>query len=115
MHVIPFQGVMLDVCSLDHELTLLQQGCDLTGGNYLKIPQQNGQPPLAGLLQYLLVCHIIYAFIVQFISHILCYNLFDLYILVGFPARSCCQVKVSITTTCQSGLSRSLFLSSGIG
>ena len=46
---------MLDVCSLDHELTLLQQGCDLTGGNYLKIPQQNGQPPLAGLLQYLLV------------------------------------------------------------
>ncbi|XP_011505028.1 PREDICTED: general transcription factor IIH subunit 3 [Ceratosolen solmsi marchali] len=47
-------GIMLDVCSLDHELTLLQQGCDLTGGNYLKIPQQNGQPPLAGLLQYLL-------------------------------------------------------------
>ncbi|OXU25813.1 hypothetical protein TSAR_003313 [Trichomalopsis sarcophagae] len=47
-------GVMLDVCSLDHELTLLQQGCDLTGGNYLKIPQQSGQPPLAGLLQYLL-------------------------------------------------------------
>lgn len=46
---------MLDVCSLDHELTLLQQGCDLTGGNYLKIPQQSGQPPLAGLLQYLLV------------------------------------------------------------
>ncbi|XP_023247137.1 general transcription factor IIH subunit 3 isoform X2 [Copidosoma floridanum] len=44
-------GVMLDVCSLDHELTLLQQGCDLTGGTFLKIPQQNG---LAGLLQYLL-------------------------------------------------------------
>lgn len=41
-------GVILDVCSLDHELTLLQQGCDLTGGNYLKIPQ------LPGLLQYLL-------------------------------------------------------------
>ncbi|XP_011314254.1 general transcription factor IIH subunit 3 [Fopius arisanus] len=41
-------GVILDVCSLDQELTLLQQACDITGGNYLKIPQ------LAGLLQYLL-------------------------------------------------------------
>lgn len=44
-----FQNVILDVCSLDQELTLLQQGCDITGGNYLKVPQ------LAGLLQYLLV------------------------------------------------------------
>ncbi|XP_012141099.1 transcription factor B4 isoform X2 [Megachile rotundata] len=41
-------GVILDVCSLDQELTLLQQGCDITGGNYLKVPQ------LSGLLQYLL-------------------------------------------------------------
>ncbi|KAG5329140.1 TF2H3 factor, partial [Acromyrmex charruanus] len=41
-------NVILDVCSLDQELTLLQQGCDITGGNYLKVPQ------LAGLLQYLL-------------------------------------------------------------
>ncbi|XP_014612322.1 PREDICTED: general transcription factor IIH subunit 3 [Polistes canadensis] len=41
-------GVILDVCSLDQELTLLQQGCDITGGNYLKVPQLNG------LLQYLL-------------------------------------------------------------
>ncbi|XP_012287536.1 general transcription factor IIH subunit 3 [Orussus abietinus] len=41
-------GIILDVCSLDHELTLLEQGCDITGGNYLKIPQ------VAGLLQYLL-------------------------------------------------------------
>lgn len=37
------------MCSLDQELTLLQQGCDITGGNYLKVPQ------LSGLLQYLLV------------------------------------------------------------
>lgn len=44
-----FQNVILDICSLDQELTLLQQGCDITGGNYLKVPQ------LAGLLQYLLV------------------------------------------------------------
>ncbi|XP_057340463.1 general transcription factor IIH subunit 3 [Microplitis mediator] len=41
-------GVVIDVCSLDQELTLLQQACDITGGNYLKIPQ------FAGLLQYLL-------------------------------------------------------------
>lgn len=41
-------NVILDVCSLDQELTLLQQGCDITGGNYLKVPQ------LSGLLQYLL-------------------------------------------------------------
>ncbi|KAK0088541.1 hypothetical protein PV325_011602 [Microctonus aethiopoides] len=41
-------GVILDVCSLDQELTLLQQACDITGGNYLKIPQ------IGGLLQYLL-------------------------------------------------------------
>ncbi|XP_053983820.1 general transcription factor IIH subunit 3 [Hylaeus anthracinus] len=41
-------GIILDVCSLDQELTLLQQGCDITGGNYLKVPQ------LSGLLQYLL-------------------------------------------------------------
>ena len=46
---------MLDVCSLHQDLTLLQQGCDLTGGIYLKIPQHNEQPQLAGLLQYLLV------------------------------------------------------------
>ncbi|KAL6435187.1 hypothetical protein ACFW04_005339 [Cataglyphis niger] len=41
-------NVILDVCSLDQELTLLQQGCEITGGNYLQVPQ------LAGLLQYLL-------------------------------------------------------------
>ncbi|XP_034944486.1 general transcription factor IIH subunit 3 [Chelonus insularis] len=41
-------GIIIDVCSLDQELTLLQQACDITGGNYLKIPQ------IAGLLQYLL-------------------------------------------------------------
>ncbi|XP_074100189.1 transcription factor B4 [Cotesia typhae] len=41
-------GVVIDVCSLDQELTLLQQACDITGGNYLKISQ------FAGLLQYLL-------------------------------------------------------------
>ncbi|XP_015594859.1 general transcription factor IIH subunit 3 [Cephus cinctus] len=41
-------GLILDVCSLDQELTLLQQGCDITGGNYLKVAQ------LSGLLQYLL-------------------------------------------------------------
>lgn len=42
------QNVMIDVCSLDQDLGLLQQGCDITGGLYLRIPQFNG------LLQYLL-------------------------------------------------------------
>lgn len=43
------QNVVIDVCALDQHLSLLQQGCDITGGLYLKIPQ------LQGLLQYLLV------------------------------------------------------------
>ncbi|XP_067007134.1 general transcription factor IIH subunit 3 isoform X2 [Anabrus simplex] len=42
------QNVTIDVCSLDEELSLLQQGCDITGGLYLRVPQ------LQGLLQYLL-------------------------------------------------------------
>jgi hypothetical protein len=51
---LPFipQNVTLDVCSLEQDLSLLQQGCDITGGLYLRIPQ------LQGLLQYLLVCSI---------------------------------------------------------
>lgn len=47
------QNVVLDVCTLDQHLSLLQQGCDITGGLYLKVPQ------LQGLLQYLLVCLIL--------------------------------------------------------
>lgn len=43
------KSVVIDVCALDKNLTLLQQGCDITGGQYLKVPQ------LEGLLQYLLV------------------------------------------------------------
>lgn len=43
------QNVTLDVCALDKPLSLLQQGCDITGGQYLKLPQ------LDGFLQYLLV------------------------------------------------------------
>ncbi|KAH9643166.1 hypothetical protein HF086_010618 [Spodoptera exigua] len=42
------QQVLIDVCSLDKHLSLLQQGCDITGGLYLKVPS------LEGLLQYLL-------------------------------------------------------------
>lgn len=42
-------GVVIDVCALDKSLSLLQQGCDITGGQYLKLPQ------LDGFLQYLLV------------------------------------------------------------
>lgn len=43
------QNVVLDVCALDKSLSLLQQGCDITGGQYMRLPQ------LDGLLQYLLV------------------------------------------------------------
>lgn len=43
------QNVVLDVCALDESMTLLQQGCDITGGQYLKLPQTEG------LLQYLMV------------------------------------------------------------
>ncbi|KAL0860980.1 hypothetical protein ABMA27_009509 [Loxostege sticticalis] len=42
------QQVLIDVCSLDKHLSLLQQGCDITGGLYLLVPS------LEGLLQYLL-------------------------------------------------------------
>ncbi|XP_025832586.1 general transcription factor IIH subunit 3 [Agrilus planipennis] len=42
------QNVVIDVCAIDQHLSLLQQGCDITNGMYLKIPQ------LQGLLQYLL-------------------------------------------------------------
>lgn len=43
------RNVVIDVCALDQHLSLLQQGCDITGGIYLKVPQ------LSGLLQYLIV------------------------------------------------------------
>ncbi|XP_060529303.1 general transcription factor IIH subunit 3 isoform X2 [Cylas formicarius] len=42
------QNTVIDVCALDQHLSLLQQGCDITNGLYLKVPQ------LQGLLQYLL-------------------------------------------------------------
>ncbi|XP_014253232.1 general transcription factor IIH subunit 3 [Cimex lectularius] len=42
------ENVILDVLSIEHDLAILQQGCDITGGIYLKIPQPQG------LLQYLL-------------------------------------------------------------
>lgn len=42
------EKIMIDVCSLDKSLNLLQQGCDITGGQYLKLMN------LDSLLQYLL-------------------------------------------------------------
>ncbi|XP_059482008.1 general transcription factor IIH subunit 3 [Neocloeon triangulifer] len=41
-------GVLIDVCCLGPESSLLQQGCDITGGQYFRAPQPQG------LLQYLL-------------------------------------------------------------
>lgn len=43
------QSVTIDVCALDKSLILLQQGCDITGGQYLRLPQVT-----FGVLQYLL-------------------------------------------------------------
>ncbi|XP_063696152.1 general transcription factor IIH subunit 3 [Culicoides brevitarsis] len=42
------EGIVIDVCALDKTLSLLQQGADITGGHYLKLPQ------IDGFLQYLL-------------------------------------------------------------
>lgn len=41
-------GIVIDTCALDKTLSLLQQGCDITSGQFLKVTQ------LEGLLQYLL-------------------------------------------------------------
>lgn len=41
-------GITIDVCAMDKTMSLLQQGCDITGGQYLRLTQ------LDGLLQYLL-------------------------------------------------------------
>jgi transcription initiation factor TFIIH subunit 3 len=43
-----FQSVLLDACVIGEDSNLLQQGCDITGGIYIKIPQPSG------LLEYLL-------------------------------------------------------------
>uniref|UniRef100_A0AAQ6AJ02 General transcription factor IIH subunit 3 n=1 Tax=Amphiprion ocellaris TaxID=80972 RepID=A0AAQ6AJ02_AMPOC len=42
------QNILIDACVLDSNSGLLQQACDITGGLYLKIPQQ------VALAQYLL-------------------------------------------------------------
>lgn len=49
------QNIVLDVCALDKSMTLLQQGCDITGGQYLNLEN------LDGLLQYLLVIFFSYS------------------------------------------------------
>ncbi|EDW77778.1 uncharacterized protein Dwil_GK24367 [Drosophila willistoni] len=41
-------GIVIDTCSLENPVSLLQQGCDITSGQFLKVTQ------LDGLLQYLL-------------------------------------------------------------
>jgi len=42
------ENVIIDCCMMDADSGLLQQGCDITGGQYLHIPN------VAGLLEYLL-------------------------------------------------------------
>ncbi|KAG0410694.1 hypothetical protein HPB47_012178 [Ixodes persulcatus] len=43
-----YRNVIIDACVLEKDSGLLQQGCDITGGKYMKVPNH------AGLLQYLL-------------------------------------------------------------
>lgn len=42
------KNIIIDACVLEKDSGLLQQGCDITGGKYMKIPNHTG------LLQYLL-------------------------------------------------------------
>lgn len=42
------EGVVIDACIIEKDSGLLQQGCDITGGIYLKIPN------IGALLQYML-------------------------------------------------------------
>lgn len=42
------QNVTIDVCSLEHDIALLQQACDITDGVFFRVPN------LLALLQYLL-------------------------------------------------------------
>jgi len=42
------ENVIIDCCMMDADSGLLQQGCDITGGQYLHIPN------VTGLLEYLL-------------------------------------------------------------
>lgn len=43
------QNVEIDVCALSGGMTILEQGCDITGGQFLHLPQ------IDGMLEYLLV------------------------------------------------------------
>lgn len=43
------QNVVIDCCALDGDMSLMQQGCDITGGQFLALPNKEA------LLQYLLV------------------------------------------------------------
>lgn len=42
------KNIIIDACVLERDSGLLQQGCDITGGKYMKVPNHTG------LLQYLL-------------------------------------------------------------
>ena len=96
------QGVLIDVCSLDQDLSLLQQGCDITGGLYLKVPQ------LAGLVQYLLVCFCLNIIIGKTFKKSFYYlikiNFFQWVFLPEPPLRSCLvlppPVKVDYRAAC---------------
>lgn len=83
------QNVVIDVCALDQHLSLLQQGCDITNGLYLKVPQ------LQGLLQYLLVVKKSYRDNE---------NLFKKCFLVGIFAWASSSTETCTSTPCKGGL-----------
>lgn len=89
------RSVVIDVCALDKNLSLLQQGCDITGGQYLKVPQ------LEGLLQYLLVKRrdLFLDFVAVTVSF-----------LVGLSAGPSHQIETGPSTGGSCGLSSGLFL-----
>ena len=88
------QNVVIDVCSLDQDLSLLQQGCDITNGLYLRIPQ------LQGLLQYLLVK--LYIIVILWAMKI--------FSLVGVSSRAPDKTKNGRATFREGRLQSSLFL-----
>lgn len=94
------EGIVIDVCALDKTLSLLQQGADITGGHYLKLPQ------IDGFLQYLLVSE-------QKLRDENLESNIKSVISVGIFARSKYKTEVGAATTCEYRLSGGVFLSSG--
>lgn len=109
------QNIVLDVCALDEAMTLLQQGCDITGGQYLRLKdaevkeQGKNQSQIDGLLQYLLVSS------KQFNPLLVCKLIRFLFeFSVGIPTGSKYKKQISFTASNKSRLSSRMLLSSRV-